>query len=79
MKITVRLFAHFLNHLPDRSEGREAVIPLTQGKTVAHLIEQLGISPELPKVILVNGQIRGLGDELHDGDRISILPPAAGG
>ena len=79
MEITVRLFAHFLENLPGKDGGREAVIPLSEGTTVAHLIKGLGISAELPKVILVNGQMKEPDEELRDGDLVSIFPPVAGG
>lgn len=79
MKIMVRLFAYFLGYLPDKSNRREVMFTLAHGGTVAHLFELLGISPDLPKVILVNGLLKSLEDELQDGDIVSIFPPMAGG
>ena len=79
MKIHLRLFAHFRSHLSDEQGGRESLITMANGQTIAHLIEQLGIPLDLPKVILLNGMQKGLEDELHDGDTVSIFPPVAGG
>ena len=79
MKITVRLFAHFLSHLPNKEGGRESVITLSAGSTIAHLMEHLRLPAELPKVILVNGTQKDAKDELYDGDIVSIFPPLGGG
>ena len=46
---------------------------------VRDLIVRMGIAPEAPKVIFLNG-VHAQGDEvLKDGDRVGAFPPVAGG
>jgi len=79
MKITIRLFAHFLNCLPSGEGEKESVITLPNGSTIAYLIEKLGLPAEIPKIILINGMHKGLKDQLYDKDIVSIFPPLGGG
>ncbi len=79
MKVSVRFFAHFLGNLPDKRGWSESVVTLPDGSTIAHLIEQLRISAELPKVILVNGMQKDVNAKLFNEDIVSILPLVSGG
>ena len=77
MKIEVRLFATFRQYA---SGGRDpSVCEVTEGSRVAQVLEGLSIPKDAAKVILVNGRQSDEGGLLHDGDRIVIFPPVAGG
>ena len=77
MKIEVRLFATLRQYAPG---GRDpSVHELVEGSQVAQILESLSIPKDAAKVILVNGRQSDEGHLLHDGDRIVIFPPVAGG
>jgi molybdopterin converting factor small subunit len=77
MKIEVRLFATLRQYA---RRGRDpSVYELAEGSRVAQVLEGLSIPKDAAKVILVNGRQSDEGDLLHDGDRIVIFPPVAGG
>jgi molybdopterin converting factor small subunit len=76
MKITVKLFA-FLR------KGRFAVqeFDVKEGTTVEEIMSNLSITKEEMKIgiILVNGRHSTFQTVLHEGDVLSLFPPAAGG
>jgi len=77
MKIEVRLFATLRQYAPG---GRDpSVCELAEGSRVAQVLEKLSVPEEAAKVILVNGRQSDEGGLLHDGDRLVIFPPVAGG
>lgn len=82
MRVDVKLFASLRKKLPP-SSGRPAgkgTIELPDAATLADLIHQLDIPPDLAQMVLVNGeQTREFSHTLADGDHVSIFPPVAGG
>lgn len=80
MKVEVRLYATLTRHLPPGTEGKSAVLDVPDGTTLAELIRQLGIVPEMAHLTLLNGVHQIDKDvPLHDGDVVAIFPPVAGG
>ncbi len=79
MKVKVQLFATLSQYLPQGSKDRTTVLELPLGSSVAEAFKALGLPPELPKIILLNGI--GVKEEvlLKDGDVLSAFPPIAGG
>lgn len=76
MKITVKLFA-FLR------QGRFSVkeMEFSAGSTVQDVLDSLSITREEMKIgiIFVNGLQGSFETVLHEGDVLSLFPPAAGG
>lgn len=79
MKIEVALYATLSKHLPPGAQNRKAVIEIKDGATVRDVMNQLGIPPELPNILLVNGRQVPDATVLKDGETLSIFPPLAGG
>jgi len=79
MKIETKLFFDFAEYLPPGSKNRTAYIPLEEGTTVQGLLESLGLPPQMPKSILVNGVRADSETELQENDSVAIFPPMAGG
>ncbi|MEW6262909.1 MAG: MoaD/ThiS family protein [Thermodesulfobacteriota bacterium] len=52
---------------------------LEPGRTVAQLLESLGIPAKKVKIIMVNGHHASLDQALSDGDRVGLFPPVGGG
>lgn len=52
---------------------------LPEGATVQTLINRLNVPEELAGVIIVNDVNADFSDALHDGDRVTLIPPLAGG
>jgi sulfur carrier protein ThiS len=79
MNIDVALFAYLADYQPDGLGGRASrAFALTEGTTIADLITSLGL-PDEPRIVFVNGRHAEEPDALHDGDRLAIFPPVAGG
>lgn len=78
MEVTVKLLTVFQRYLPGGSCG-QATIQCSEGETVEQLLARLHVPEDIPKIILVNGAQKGLGEILHDGDRLDVFPPIAGG
>ena len=66
--------------VPARRAGRHprAHFELAEGTTIAQVIESLGL-PDQPRVVFVNSRHADEDSALHDGDRLAIFPPVAGG
>lgn len=79
MRVDVVLFAHLSGFQPDGKGGRHArTFELEEGTTIADVIAMLGL-PDEARVIFVNSAHALEEQELHDGDRLAIFPPVAGG
>lgn len=79
MKIEVALFATLSKYLPPGAQNRRAVIEVQDGATVREVLNQLGIPPDLPNILLVNGRQSPENTILRDGETLSVFPPLAGG
>jgi molybdopterin converting factor small subunit len=79
MKVEVALYATLSKYLPPGAQNRKAGIEVKDGATVREVMNQLGIPPELPNILLVNGRQAPDTTVLKDGETLSIFPPLAGG
>ncbi len=52
---------------------------LSEGTTVARLLDRLNISLDVAKLVYINGRLKGKDYVIMNGDRVSIFPPIAGG
>jgi sulfur carrier protein ThiS len=78
--VEVELFATLTPYLPPghHHQGR-ARVELPDGATVADLAARLGIPPEVPRIVLVNGEEAEPERPLGSGDQVTFFPPLAGG
>ena len=62
-------------------EGRfeEKDLELSQGSSLADLMEHLKISQKGSKILLVNGRPASVKDKLSDADVVAMFPMVAGG
>jgi len=79
MKVEIALYATLSKYLPPGAQNRRAVIEVKDGATVREVMNQLGIPPDLPNMLLVNGRQAPEGTVLRDGETVSVFPPLAGG
>lgn len=77
MKLTVELQAYLLQYSPDEISVFEYEMP--DGSTVADLTQKLGVPPEQTSMIVVSDEARPVEHVLADGDRVTLVPPMAGG
>jgi molybdopterin converting factor small subunit len=77
MKVTVELQAFLQQYSP----GGESVFDhtLPDGATIQTLVRDLQLPEEMASVIVVNGGSADFDDPLSDGDRVTFIPPLAGG
>jgi len=79
MNVDVALFASLSQFQPDGQGGRHArTLDLAAGTTIAQVIASLNL-PDQPRVVFVNSRHAEETAPLHDGDRLAIFPPVAGG
>lgn len=79
MHVDVALFASLSAYQPDGLGGRHArSMELPEGTTIATVISDLAL-PDQPRVVFVNNRHAPESSVLHDGDRLAIFPPVAGG
>jgi molybdopterin converting factor small subunit len=60
------------------------MVSLKDGGTLGDLLDTLGIPPDVPKLVIINGISRGVSntvnaETLTDGDVVAIFPPSGGG
>jgi sulfur carrier protein ThiS len=53
--------------------------PVEPGQTVAEVIGDLGLNPDLVAIVMVNGRQRSKSDSLQPGDTVKLLPMVGGG
>ena len=56
-----------------------ALRPVEPGQTIAEVIGELGLNPDLVAIVMVNGRQRSKSDSLQPGDRVKLLPMVGGG
>jgi len=78
MRVHVKLFSRFREHLPREAHG-EATIDLRDGATVADLLDHLSIVQRV-KLITINDHPEATRERiLHEGDIVRIFPVVVGG
>jgi sulfur carrier protein ThiS len=78
--VEVELFATLTPYLPPEHDSRgRARVDLPDDATVADLASRLGIPPDLPRVVLVNGEAVEPDHRLRPDDQVTFFPPLAGG
>jgi sulfur carrier protein ThiS len=77
MNIRVELQAYLGDYAPGDSGTFAYEMP--DGATVADLIRKLGVPVELAAVITIGDEAVHDSQALKDGDRVTVIPPVAGG
>lgn len=79
MKIEVRLFATLRDKAPAGSKKGVFFSAFPEKSTVADVLSSLHITPVEVHMIMINGVLGTIEDELKDEDRIGLFPPVGGG
>jgi molybdopterin converting factor small subunit len=77
MKVVLECYGAMRDFLPDPS-AREASLEVG-GSTVGDVVDALGAPRRLVFAVLVDGGRASLDTKLHDGSRVTLMPPFAGG
>jgi molybdopterin converting factor small subunit len=77
MKIRVELQAYLLQYSPDDVSTFDYELP--DGATTGDLIRKLHIPNDLASVIIVSDANVDMSHPLAEGDRVTVVPPLAGG
>jgi len=75
--VRVRLYNHLRRYAPG-STG-DFSISLDAGSDIRALLARLGISADIPRVILVNGRRKDEQALLAEGDTVVMFDPVSGG
>jgi len=78
MNVDIALFASLSDFHTQGGEGHTRTYDLGPGTTIADVVADLGL-PDQPRIVFVGGRHADESAELHDGDRLAIFPPIAGG
>ncbi len=80
MKVSVKLYATLRKFAPPKTDIGESFEVEFKGTTISDLIEQLGFTQELARIVFVNdNQTSDLLSPLRDGDKVVMFPPVGGG
>lgn len=79
MKVKVKLFKTLIRHCKIEVPEDEFELELSSNSTAGDLLEKLGLSTDLVKVIVVNNQKATPSDKLKSGDNVRLFPLIAGG
>ena len=82
MKVTFKLFATLMEHLPPEANGHELPLEVDDNTSAYDLIDRYNVPRELAHLVLVNGvylqpEEREL--PLKENDVLAVFPPVAGG
>ena len=77
MRVTVELQAYLEQYSPNGQAIFEYTLP--DGAAVQTLIRELKLPDEMAGVIVLNERTADFDDPLQDGDRVTLIPPLAGG
>ncbi len=79
MRITVELQQYLDQYSPGDDDQRLFPYEVPDGTTVHDVIRKLRIPAELASVIIVSGEPTDDTQALKEGDRLTLIPPIAGG
>ncbi len=79
MKVELKLYASYRDHLPEGTHGDIAQMELKVGSTINDLMKEIELAEEKPKIIFKNGKHAKPESIIEDGDSVAIFPPVAGG
>ena len=79
MKFKVKLFATFMEHLPEGAGLEGVTIDMTAGTTLEDVYARFNLPEKVQKITLANGIHKKEPYKVREGDVISIFPPIAGG
>ncbi len=77
MKVKVELQAYLEQYSPNGHDLFDYEIP--EGASVQDLVVKLGMPAELASVIIVGNTNADPSHALNEGDRVTLIPPLAGG
>jgi len=78
-KITVKLFASLAKFKPPQAGDPSFEMTINPGKTIEHLILELGLPAAKISTVSVNKKIVKEDRQLYDGDFVIFFPTIAGG
>ncbi len=79
MKVKVKLFKTLIRYCKIEVPEGEFELELISNSTASDLLEKLGLSTDIVKVIVVNNQKVSPADKLKSGDNVRLFPLIAGG
>ncbi len=80
MRIMVKLYATLRRFAPDGTEIGGTFEVQHQGTTLGALVQQLGLTTEQAKIVMVNGhRIVDMKSKLAENDLVVIFPAVGGG
>ena len=77
MKVKVELQAYLEQYSPNGNDLFDYELP--EGASVQDLVVKLGMPAELASVIIVGNTNADPSHALNEGDRVTLIPPLAGG
>lgn len=77
MQVTVELQTYLEQYSSNGQSLFKCTLP--EGATVQTLVRQLNVPEELASVIVLNDRLAEFPDPLHEGDRVTLIPPLSGG
>jgi sulfur carrier protein ThiS len=77
MKIELKCFADLARN-KSCDYASVTTMELSAGTSAQDLMRAAGIEPQEVKLVFVNGQVRGPGHLLKDGDRVALAPAVGG-
>jgi sulfur carrier protein ThiS len=75
IQIELKLFVTLAKYLPGDGQAHE----INEGTTVNDLIKEIGIPPDMVKLIFINGKKQEESYTIQHKDRVGIFPPVGGG
>jgi sulfur carrier protein ThiS len=79
VRVVVQLHAGLLRYAPEPSGRGTYVREFADDACVSDVLASFGLPPERRIIIGIDGESASVDARLHDGARIDLVPPIAGG
>lgn len=77
MKVRVQLESYLDQYAP--GDDAKFSLDLPDGATISDLLRKLGVPAEQAAVLTLGDEAVDLAQSLKEGDRVTVIPPVAGG
>lgn len=79
IEVKVWLYATLRKYASEIGIGEALIMQMPEGARLADLLARLRVPQDEVKTAFVNNRRRNEAYQLHDGDRVALFPPVAGG
>jgi sulfur carrier protein ThiS len=79
MKVKIKLFGTLSDKFPDYNPHEGMEVEIRDGSKVKDLLAHMGLSQSMRGIVVLEGRVMNVENDLHEGALVQIFQPVFGG